>query len=234
MNRKITGLLLWMLFSLAACGGRSPAPTEPAISTATPDPLAGFVLFEDTIQGLHLYYPADWTAEVERGGTYLVSDPAMIGEAPTSIQSGAMVVLFASSVAEMNEMVPYLVPNGAADNPQDVVRFFGQTMFGDTGEGALANPMQAVGEVGATTLGEYSAGQQAYVGTTKEGVAFGGDVYAVVVGERVVIVLTAVTAAAEPALAPQLATMLGSLVVVEGFTAVEELPAVRPTAITLP
>ena len=228
MNRKITGLLLWMLFSLAACGGRSPAPTEPAISTATPDPLAGFVLFEDTIQGLHLYHPADWTAEVERGGTYLVSDPAMIGEAPTSIQSGAIVVLFASSVAEMNEMVPYLVPNGAADNPQDVVRFFGQTMFGDTGEGALANPMQAVGEVGATTLGKYPAGQQTYVGTTKEGVAFGGDVYAVV------IVLTAVTAAAEPALAPQLATMLGSLVVVEGFTAVEELPAVRPTAITLP
>ncbi|MBK8430342.1 MAG: hypothetical protein IPL28_03130 [Chloroflexi bacterium] len=49
-----------------------------------------------------------------------------------------------------------------------------------------------------------------------------------------VIVLTAVTAAAEPALAPQLATMLGSLVVVEDFTAVEERPAVRPTAITLP
>ena len=223
--------LLTLLF-LVACGGGDeeptavPATTAPTAAptavppTAVPDPTAGFVQLESETLALTISHPADWVAEADdtSGSILLASDAALLAADPGDIAEGGVVTLLASTVEEMS----FMVTDGSASNPVDVAKTFGSFFFAEGAEGEAS--MVAAGEPTAATVAGQTGAVQNYSGTTETGVAIGGNLYAIVQGERVIILLTAVASDSQAALNPVVEAMVNSI-------SIGELPvAAEPTA----
>lgn len=229
---KILALLTLLL--VVACGGSEEEPTAvpptavptaaptavpptAAPPTAVPDPTAGFVQFESEELGVTISHPATWSAEADglSGSLLLASNAALLAEDPGDIKEGAVVTLLSSTVEEMS----FMVTDGSASNPVDVVKTFGAFFFSEGAEGEAS--MVAAGEPKAATVAGQTAAVQSYSGTTDTGVAIGGNLYAVVQGERIVIILTAVAGASQPTLNPVVEAIVNSLSISEIAVAAE-------------